>query len=232
MSNSLIVPKLYEEHVPRRGYFLLIPWMLIGTVWLRVNTGIDSATVDFYFSLLVAGSLALVIAAYAEPRFNRDLAGLKLLPFILMFGIAMLSIFTVFALISFSGGDWTPPGFNESVFANYIMMTIFLVAPVETLVFQFVVPKLTTLMLANANLHVMGGILSQVTFGLFHYVAYGGSFGAMGMAFMLGVGFYAVVKVSKQWGLGAAMGVHAGWNISVTLFNLSVFAGMLGPILT
>jgi len=224
-------PRLYEEVRPKKGYFLLVPWMLIGTLWVRLNTGIDPDTVDFYFSLLVAGSLCLVIAGLVEPKFNAELSRLKLLPFILMFTLAMVGIFIAFSFIQVLGeGELESTTSNPTMFANFVAMTILLVAPVETLVFQFVIPKLTTIQLANAGLHTIGGLLSQVTFGLFHYVAYSHSITSMILAILLGMGFYAIVKSSKTWGLGAAMGAHAGWNISVSLFSVGVLPDILGGI--
>jgi hypothetical protein len=226
-------PRLYEEIGPKRGYFLLVPWMLIGTLWVRLNTGIDPDVVDFYFSLLVAGSLCLVIAGWVEPKFNQELSRLKLLPFVLMFSLGLIALFIVFSVIQILGnGEFISPKYNSTTFANFMAMTILLVAPVETLVFQFIIPKLTTLQLANAGLQTMGGLLSQVTFGLFHFVAYDQNVWSMLMAILLGMGFYALVRTSKVWGLGAAMGVHAGWNISVTVFNVSIFSGILGGVLT
>jgi hypothetical protein len=231
MVDDTIAPRLYEDIVPRRGYFLLIPWMLIGTVWLRVNTGIDPTVVDVYFGLLVAGAMALVITALIEPRVNRDLAKLKLLPFILMFGLAMVAVYVMFALMAFSDPHVQLPDFNETEYANYMAITILLVAPIETLVFQFIVPKLATVSLASSNLQSLGGILSQVTFAGFHYFTYEGSGPAMFVVFLLGIGFYAVVRSNKVWGLGAAMGLHAGWNLGVTTFNVSIFMDLWGSLL-
>lgn len=45
--SSLSSLELHEEKPSRRGYFLLVPWMLMGIVWLRVNTGLDPSAVDF-----------------------------------------------------------------------------------------------------------------------------------------------------------------------------------------
>jgi hypothetical protein len=226
-------PRLYEDVAPKKGYFFLVPWMLIGTLWVRLNTGIDPGVVDFYFSLLVAGSLCLVIAGFAEPRFNKELSRLKLLPFLEMFSIGMVAIFIAFMFMQAFSGEISFKQYNPTVCSNFIAMTILLVAPVETLVFQYIIPKLTTMQLASAGLQTLGGLLSQVTFGMFHYVAYDHNVWSMVMAIFLGMGFYALVRTSKTWGLGAAMGVHAGWNIAVSVFNVSIiFSGALGGVLT
>lgn len=235
--SETFAPRLYEDIRPRRGYFLLVPWMLIGTLWVRLNTGINPESVSLYFSLLVAGSLSLVIAALVEPRFNTELARLKLLPFVTMFALGLVTVFLIFTAIQILGsGGITKPGNNQTEWANYIAYTILIVAPVETMVFQFIIPKLTTLSLATMSMQNLGGFLSQVTFGLFHYVAYqqGGEnpWGAMVIAIFLGMGFYAVVRSSMVWGLGAAMGLHAGWNISVSLYSMEFFQDILGGVLT
>jgi len=207
--------------------------MLIGTLWVRLNTGIDPESVSLYFSLLVAGALALVIAAFVEPKFNAELARLKLLPFVTMFSLGLVTIFLIFTTIQIMGtGGVDKPGMNQTTWANFIAFTVLIVAPVETIVFQFVIPKLTTLSLATVRLQNLGGFLSQVTFGLFHWVAYSQTgqspYTSMVIAMFLGMGFYAVVRSSNVWGLGAAMGLHAGWNISVKLMNATFLQSIIG----
>jgi hypothetical protein len=231
--SETFTPRLMEEVRPKRGYFLLVPWMLIGTLWVRLNTGVNPESVSVYFSLLVAGALSLVIAAFVEPKFNAELARLKLLPFVTMFSLGLVTIFIVFTTIQMLGsGSLNHPGMNQTTWANFIAFTILIVAPVETLVFQFVIPKLTTLTLASVRMQNFGGFLSQVTFGLFHWVAYseGGHPSAYSivMAIFLGMGFYAVVRSSAVWGLGAAMGLHAGWNLSVMMFNATILQSVIG----
>lgn len=240
MSESLGRLQLHEEELTRgrkqRGVFLLVPWMLIGTLWLRLNTGLDPGVVDFYIALLQAGALALVLGMVFEPKFGRDLTSLKLLPFILLFLLLFVGMFIAFSAISYaSNGDIMINKINGTEFANFLGLTILIVAPVETLVFQYVIPKLATLQLRSMDestpkgfrLSVFGGMLSQLTFGGFHYVAYNHDVGAMLMAVVLGIGFYALVRLSPVWGLGAAMGAHAGWNVAVSVFNVQALQDVL-----
>jgi len=211
----------------RKGFFILVPWMLLGTVWLRVNTGLDPGTVDFYFSLLVAGAISLLIGMYYLPSFASELGSLKLLPFVLFFGVAMGLVFITFAGVSvLKTGALSSTHHNASEFANFLALTILIVAPVETLVFQFILPKLMTLTLYPYGLAALGGVLAQVAFGGFHYVAYSHNLISMGAAIILGVGFYTVVRSSDVWGLGAGMGLHAGWNISVTVIAVAIASGV------
>jgi hypothetical protein len=210
--------------------------MLIGVLWLRLNTGLDQGVVDFYIALLQAGVLALVLGMLFEPKFGRDLTLLKPLYFVLLFLILLVGVFLAFAAISYgSNGTVVVTRTNGTEFANFLGLTILVVAPVETLVFQYVIPKLVTLQLRSMDestpkgfrLSVFGGMLSQFTFGGFHYVAYNHDLGSMLMAVVLGIGFYALVRASPKWGLGAAMGAHAGWNIGVSVFNVQVLQGVL-----
>jgi len=226
--SSLERLELHEEKPSRRGYFLLVPWMLIGIVWLRVNTGLDPGTVDFYTALLEAGAISLVLITVFEPKLVSDLARLKTSFFILMFGVTLGIVLAFFIVLSYATeGELTFNKQNGAVLANFMGLTILVVAPVETLVFQYVIPKLATMQLASFRMELAGGVLSQFTFGGFHFVAYNHSFTAMLMAVLLGIGFYALVRFSPVWGLGAAMGAHAGWNIGVTLIPLSVAQGVL-----
>ncbi len=245
MSEGLGRLQLQEQELTsgrkQRGVFLLVPWMLIGTLWLRLNTGLDPSVVDFYIALLQAGALALVLGMVFEPKFGRDLTKLKLLPFILLFLLLFVALFVTFATMSWAvDGKIVINKTNGTEFANFLGLTILIVAPVETLVFQYVIPKLVTLQLRSMDestprgvrLSVYGGMLSQLTFGGFHYVAYGQSVNAMLMAVALGIGFYALVRLSPVWGLGAAMGAHAGWNIGVTVFHVQALQGVLFGALT
>ncbi len=240
MSDGLGRLQLHEEELTRdkrsRGIFLLVPWMLIGTLWLRLNTGLDQGVVDFYIALLQAGALALVLGMVFEPKFGRDLALLKLLPFVLLFLILFVGVFLTFGVISWaSNGEPVIVRTNGTEFANFLGLTILIVAPVETLVFQYVIPKLVTVSMRSMDeatpkglrLSLFGGMLSQFTFGGFHYVAYNHDLGAMLMAVVLGIGFYALVRLSPRWGLGAAMGAHAGWNIGVSVFTVQAFQDVI-----
>ena len=224
---ALAMPRISEERVPRRGYFLLIPWMAIGTIWIQANTGLDQATVTFYFGLLIAGSLSLLTIGFVEPKMVSDLTRLKLLPFILFFGIFMAGIFVVFGIGNYvTNGSITKGSANAFEFVNFLALTILIIAPVETLVFQYIAPKLWTMTLAPYGMASLGAIFAQFTFGGFHYFAYGGSAISMALAVALGLGFYAIRRASDTWGLGGAMGAHAGWNISVTVFR-AVMAGTI-----
>lgn len=230
MSESAIaLSRISEKKVPKRGYFLLIPWMAIGTIWLQLNTGLDQATVTFYFGLLMAGSVSLLTIGLVEPDMVNDLARLKLLPFILFFGIFMGGLFVAFGIGDYIfNGAITRSHFQSLQFLNFLGLTILVVAPVETLFFQYIAPKLMTMTLAPYGLGALGAIFAQVTFGGFHFVAYGGDVLSMGMAVVLGTGFYAIRRASDEWGLGGAMGAHAGWNISVTLFRATVLGTFIG----
>lgn len=233
--SETFTPRLYEGVQPKRGYFLLVPWMLIATLWLRLNTGISQGLVDFYFSLLVAGSISLVLVGLFEPRFNAELTKLKLVPFLTMYAVAFVVVFLIFATYNvLTSGHVESFDYTEVVWANKIAYTIFIVAPIETLVFQFIIPKLTTITLATVKAQTFGGFLSQVSFGLFHYAAYthttpNPAFAILS-ATVLGMVFYAIVRSSLVWGLGAAMGLHAGWNISVSLFPVRIFQDVLGGV--
>jgi hypothetical protein len=70
MCAKIGAPWPYEEKTPSKGYFLLVPWLLIGTIWLGLNTGLDPQALTFYFQLLVAGSLAIVIGDKVWPKMN------------------------------------------------------------------------------------------------------------------------------------------------------------------
>lgn len=225
------LPRLHEVE-PRKGFVLLVPWMMFGLVWLGMNQYIGQTTVSLYFSLLVAGTVSLVMIDRLDRSAMRELEEIKLLPFIIFFGIALAGVFIAFAAVRLS----TVEAFhfntysNPAVFANFLATTVLVVAPVETLVFQYILPKVSTMSLKTANLAILGGIAAQGTFAGFHYFAYSYDWMAMGFVFILGVGFYALVKLSPVWGLGAAMGAHSGWNIAVALMTdqgMSQIGGIL-----
>jgi hypothetical protein len=224
------LPRLYEDE-PKRGIVLLVPWMLFGTIWLGLSTTLPPTTVDFYFGLLVAGSLALIFVYIFDRSVADELSELKLFPFVLFFGIAMTGVFVGFSVIRLlTTGTYEVNQYQPTQFANYLTLTILIVAPVETLVFQYVLPKMSSMALKGAKLSLLGGIAAQGTFAGFHYAAYSQDVVSMGFAFMLGIGFYALVKMSPVWGLGAAIGAHAGWNISIALLNPDYYSGALGGL--
>lgn len=239
------LPRLYEEGTlkgeSRKGYVLLVPWMLIGVLWLRLNSGLDQSEVDFYFGLLVAGSMSLWFLDRADPRVYRDLAKLKLLPFVLFFGLLLLGVFVAFAgLTLLSTGKLTIYRSEPVLFGNFLAGTALIVAPIETLVFQYIVPKISTMSLKNADstrrrdqvsLGIFGGVLSQGTFAGFHYAVSGHSLGSMAVIFLLGMGFYSLVRMSPVWGLGAAMGAHSGWNIAIAVFTAAGAGQVLGGMI-
>lgn len=217
---------LWENPTPskRRGYFLLIPWLLIGAMWLRVNSGLDRDTVDLYYGLLTGGSISLIMMALWEPQLIDGLKKIKPSLFISFFAVCMAVVIAVFGIGNvISNQGLTITSMPTAEFANYLMFTIFLVAPIETLVFQFIIPKMATLTLRNLRFEVAAGVTSQLTFGGFHFATYtqssGNPIAAMMSAVMLGIVFYIVVRLSDEWGLGAAMGLHAGYNISLVFFS-------------
>lgn len=225
-------PRLHEEHTPRKGYVLLIPWMLMGALWLKLSTGLNQSDLTFYFSLLVAGAISLMFLIQNEPKVNDQLARLKLLPFVWAFGLAMAGVIAaVTAIRLLSAGSVTFNHFQLVEIVNFIAVTCLIIAPIETLVFQFIMPKITTMSLHSIDTStkkgvfqfaMLGGVVSQFTFAGFHYAAYNHDLGSMGFAFALGLGFYTLVLASPEWGLGAAMGAHAGWNIIVGIFSGSL----------
>lgn len=223
------LPRLHEVE-PRKGFVLLVPWMMFGLVWLGMNQYIGQTTVTLYFSLLVAGTVSLVMIDRLDRSAMRDLEAIKLLPLVMFYGIALAGVFIAFAAVRLSTvGTLTFNTYsNPAVFANFLATTALVVAPVETLVFQYILPKISTMTLKTANLALLGGITAQVTFAGFHYFAYSYDWLAMGFVFILGVGFYALVKLSPVWGLGAAMGAHCGWNIAIALM---MEQGTIGGIL-
>jgi hypothetical protein len=211
------LPRLHEVE-PRKGFVLLVPWMMFGLVWLGMNQYIGQTTVTLYFSLLVAGTVSLVMIDRLDRTAMRELTELKLLPFVLFFGLALAGVFLAFAAIRLSTvGTLFVNTYNPATFSNFLATTVLVVAPVETLVFQYVLPKVSTMTMKTANLAILGGIMAQLTFAGFHYFAYSYDWLSMGFVFVLGIGFYALVKLSPVWGLGAAMGAHSGWNIAVAL---------------
>ncbi len=240
-ANERSLPRLYEENVPRKTIVLLVPWMLFGTLWLRLNAGLDQATVEFYFSLLTAGALSLLFLAVMDPGIKRELAKLKLLPFVMYFGIFMAGVVVLFAVASLlSAGTIDAQQSESAIFATFLVTTILVVAPIETLVFQWILPKISTMSLKSVDvptkkrvlgLAVFGGVLSQLTFAGFHYLAYNHDLASMGVAFVIGLGFYGLVKSSPVWGLGAAMGAHAGWNIAVSVLSVGSLGAIFGGIL-
>lgn len=208
---------------------------------MKLNSGIDPAQVDFYFGLLIAGAISLFFLDRADPRIYRNLAKLKLLPFVIFFGILFLGVFVAFAGFELlSAGTLTINRSEPTLFANFLAGTILIVAPVETLVFQYIVPKISTMSLKSADsprrrdqisLGIFGGVLSQGTFAGFHYAVSGHSIGSMAVIFLLGLGFYALVRSSSVWGLGAAMGAHSGWNVAVAVLSAAGGSTVLGGMI-
>lgn len=235
------LPRLYEENVPRKAIVLLVPWMLFGTLWLRLNAGLDQAQVEYYFSLLTAGALSLLFMAVMDPGIKRELAKLKLLPFVMYFGIFMAGVVVLFAAIALLlAGTIDVIQSESAIFATFLITTILVVAPIETIVFQWILPKISTMSLRSVDvptkkraigLWILGGVFSQGSFAGFHYMATNHDLASMGFVFMLGLGLYALVKTSPVWGLGAAMGAHAGWNIAVSIFDIGSLGAIFGGIL-
>jgi hypothetical protein len=231
-----------QTTAPRnRGASLLIFTVLLGVLWLNLNTGIDKSLADFYTVLMIIGALGYLFVIKEDKKFEQALRSIKLASFIRAY--VALSLFTVAAFmvgsIMWFGNLNTANAFAGS-WANFLATTLFIIAPVETLVFQFVMPKIITVALAtedNRKTQIYGGLIAQVSFGLFHFKTYGGDIASpfsgtviasMVVAIVLGVVFYWVVVQFPTWGLGGAMGLHAGWNISVVLFQLVILGSILG----
>ena len=231
-----------QTTAPRnRGASLLIFTVLLGVLWLNLNAGIDKSLADFYTVLMIIGALGYLFVIKEDKKFEQALRNIKVASFIRAY--VALSLFTIAAFmigsIMWSGNLNTANAFAGS-WANFLATTLFIIAPVETLVFQFIMPKIITIALASKDskrTQIYGGLIAQVSFGLFHFRAYGGDIAnpfagtvatSMTIAVILGIVFYWVVVQSPTWGLGGAMGLHAGWNISVVLFQLTILGSILG----
>jgi len=224
-----IVIQLGETPTPsRKGYFLLIPWMLLGAIWLRINTGLDRDTVEIYTFLLLASVVSLLVVLWFEPKMADEMKHWKFVPFVLMYGVMMAIIITAFAVGTIiQTGTLTVTKENPEIFGNNVMMTVLLVAPIETLAFQWILPKSMYISLKVLRFESVSGILAQIPFALFHWsnpnynTIYGHNWTGLLAAFFLGVVFYIMVRISRVWGPGCTMGAHAGWNISILFFSVN-----------
>ncbi len=231
-----------QTTAPRnRGASLLIPTVLLGVIWLNLNTGIDRSLADFYQILMIIGALGYLYALKVNPKFEQDLKQIRISSFVRAYvalSFFIISLFMIGTIMWFGSLD-VAHAFPAS-WGNYLVTTLFIVAPVETLVFQFVAPKLISSALATkytSRAQLYGGLIAQGSFGLFHFKACGGDIAApfsgaviasMMVAVVLGIVFYTIVVQFPTWGLGGAMGLHAGWNISVVLFQLTILGSVLG----
>lgn len=222
---------------PRKGAALLIPAVLMGMMWLGINsTTLDKSLVATYKDLLIVGAIGylFLIVVVKSQSAVKDMERVKLFPhFFLGYTACAVIVFMVFVfgLLYFQGGLNAVTALPE-VWAAFLLSTCLVIAPVETLTFQFIFPKLLSASLANKahpKMQNAGGILSQVLFGVFHFNAYGGNALSIIVAIVLGIVFYTLVVQFPSWGLGGAMGAHASYNIAIVAFGLtgagSIFGG-------
>lgn len=94
-----------------------------------------------------------------------------------------------------------------------IIYTLVLVAPAETMIFHSIIPLWTELTFKKSQycLYLTYGI-SQAVFACYHYAAYGGVFQSLIFAFFMGILF---LWVCRSYGLPAAIGTHAAWNLVI-----------------
>jgi hypothetical protein len=236
MANDIGLPKeitLGEPKPPKksRGMFLLIPLLLAALLFFQANTGMDKNVIIFYILLLLTASASLQwVMDFDDPKTLNELRKIK--PFFFAFAYMLLFVLVigvVFVLVYANTGG--KPNFLRTSWElglNYIGMQCIVVAPVETIFFQYVLPKTLNLSLSGVGAEGLSWGMSQVTFGLFHSSVYGWSLTAMLSAVMLGIIFLTLVKLSPVWGLGSAMGTHASLNVCITFFQLSSVVTIAG----
>lgn len=235
MANNIGLPKeinLTERLPPKksRGVFLLIPLLLAGLMWMQANTGLDKSVVQFYILLLLTASASLTWVVMVDPKTLDELRKIK--PFFFTFAYILLFAFVIgfiFVLVYANTGG--RPNFLHTsweIALNFIGMQMIIVAPVETIMFQVVLPKTLTISLSGVHAEGLSWGVSQLAFGFFHWGVYGGDVGSLASAVMLGIVFLTLVKLSPVYGIGCAMGAHASVNICITFFQLSSIAGVVG----
>lgn len=213
----------------------------MGILWLNLGAS-EIPTSLFYIILMIIGALAYLYAVKETPSLDKYLKDVNLSKSVI--AVIGLSIFVVglFLVGSFLFyGKLILNHMFSDVWLSYIITTVCIVAPVEGIVFQFVMPKIISTFLANKNLpkaQAFGGIIGQIQFGVFHlHKLTESTHGqvtvqtllSMGTIILLGIILYTLVVYFPSWGLFGSWGVHIGWNVSVVLLPIMMaFIGSTG----
>jgi len=104
---------------------------------------------------------------------------------------------------------------ENPVFWAVCVFQISIVAPTEELTFRVLWPSM------------IGGMLAQVAFGFFHWMAYGGDLNAIAFAVAIGMVWWMVVSAHRKYGflnVSFAIGSHATLNIMAWLYSPLIVA--------
>jgi len=102
---------------------------------------------------------------------------------------------------------------QQSEVLGTILTQVVFVAPVEELIFRWMLPNYTFSAMPK-RLKYIGLIGTQVTFAMFHFGVYGGSGYLLFIAFIIGMIWLCAARHPKL-GIGFTMGSHMAYNLTV-----------------
>jgi len=113
-----------------------------------------------------------------------------------------------------------------------ILTQCLFVAPSEELIFRGIMPEVLE---SKIPFKWIALIISQVLFAVFHFSAYGGSWEAMGVAFVMGMIWVSAYRWrpwflgGKRLGIGFTIGSHAAYNLVLSgllVGNVTMIGGL------
>lgn len=184
--------------------------LLIAQAFLLVNAKIFFPNNTGYWQSVILVYIVLEVLIASIPKTRRDIFSIsfvKAWPKMLLFAGITFAALTLFNIVSL-GGKFVLPVLTP-IIIGVLLVHGFIVAVVEETIFR---DLLLDIGRKIGLAIILIAVITSVLFALFHFGVYGGNWISLSWAFILGIIFF---YTARKFGLGAAMGVHWGYNVWV-----------------